>query len=95
MASPGLISAVNVQLTSDVDFCRQIFRVLKLDASMPVDRRVFMKQRALCKSLPDSGVTDMGTPGNRQYTLRHGKVVVEAMAAGIVPPEFAAWWKGR
>ena len=38
---------VDVQQTSDVDFCRQIFRVLKMDASVPVDSRVFMQKRAL------------------------------------------------
>ena len=27
-------------------------------------------------------------PGGRQYTLKHGKVLVEAMAAGIEPLEF-------
>ena len=34
-------AGVDVQQTSDMDFCRQIFRVLKMDASVPVDRRVF------------------------------------------------------
>ena len=40
-------AGVDVQQTSDVDFCRQIFRVLKMDASVPVDSRVFMQKRAL------------------------------------------------
>ena len=35
-------AGVDVPQTSDVDFCRQIFRVLKMDASVPVDSRVFM-----------------------------------------------------
>ena len=30
-------AGVAVQQTSDVDFCRRIFRVLKMDASVPVD----------------------------------------------------------
>ena len=30
-------AGVDVQQTSDVHFCRQIFRVLKVDASVPVD----------------------------------------------------------
>ena len=37
-------AGVDVQQTSDVDFCRQIFRVVKMDASVPVDSRVFMQQ---------------------------------------------------
>ena len=59
MARPGSISqqqlrkglekfaGVDVQQTSDVDFCRQIFQVLKMDASVPIDSRVFMQKRAL------------------------------------------------
>ena len=27
-------------------------------------------------------------PGGRQYTLKHGKVLVEAISAGIEPQEF-------
>ena len=30
-------AGVDVQQTSDADFCHQIFRVLKMDASVPVD----------------------------------------------------------
>ena len=68
MARPGSISqqqlrkglekfaGVDVQQTSDVDFCRQIFRVLKMDASVPIDSRVFMIKRALRKYLADSGL---------------------------------------
>ena len=44
---PETFAGVDVQQTSDVDFCRQIFRVLKMDASVPVDSRVFMQKRAL------------------------------------------------
>ena len=42
---------------------------------------------ALRKYLADSGLTDV-KPGGRQYTLKHVKVVVEAIAAGIAPLEF-------
>ena len=35
-------AGVDGQQTSDVYFCRQIFRVLKIDASVPVDSRAFM-----------------------------------------------------
>ena len=77
-----------MQQTSDVDFCRQIFRVLKMDANAPVHSRVFMQKRALRKYLADSGLTDVVKPGGRQYTLKHGKVLVEAISAGIEPLEF-------
>ena len=78
-----------------MEFCRQIFRVLEMDASAPVDSRVFMQKRALRKCLADSGRTDVVKPGGRQYTLKHGNVLVEAIAAGIEPLEFAARWNGR
>ena len=54
---------------SDVDIGRQIFHVLKMDASVPADNRVFMQKRALRKYLVDSGLTDVVKPGGRQYTL--------------------------
>ena len=81
-------AGVDMQQTSDEDFCRQIFRVLKMDASVPVYSRVFMKKRALRKYLADSGLTEVVRPDGRPYTLKHGKVLVEAIAAGIEPPEF-------
>ena len=77
-----------MQQTNDEDFCRQIFRVLMMDASAPVDSRVFMQKRALRKYLADSGLKEMETPDGRQYTLQRGKVLVEAIAAGIEPLEF-------
>ena len=62
-------AGVNMQQTSGVDFCHQIFRVLKMNASVPVDSRVFMQKHALRKYLADSGLTDVVKPGGRQYTL--------------------------
>ena len=44
-------AGVDVQQTSDVDFCRKIFRVLKMGASVPVHSRVFMQKRALRNTL--------------------------------------------
>ena len=41
------LAGVDVEQTCDVDLCRQIFRVLKIDGSVPVDSRVFMQKRAL------------------------------------------------
>ena len=87
--------ASNDVQTSDADFCRQIFRVLKMDASVPVDSRMFMRKRALRKYLADSGLTDVVKPGGRQYTLKHGKVLVEAIAAGIVPLSLTTRWNKR
>ena len=43
---------------------------------------------ALRKYLADSGLTDVEKPGGRQYTLKHGKVLVEAISAGVEPLEF-------
>ena len=81
-------ASVDVQQTSDVDFSGQISRVLRMDVSVPVDSRVFIQKRALRKYLSDSGLTDVVKPGGRQYTLKRGKVLVEAIAAGIEPLEF-------
>ena len=55
---------------------------------MLVDSRVSMQKRALRKYLADSGLTELVRPDGRQYTLKHGKVLVEAIAAGIQPLEF-------
>ena len=55
----------DVQQTIDVDFCRQTFRVLKMNAIGPVDSRMFMQKRALRKHLADSGLWDVVKPGGR------------------------------
>ena len=77
-----------MEQTSDEEFCRQTFRVLKMDASVPADSRVFMQKRALRKYLAEIGVTEVVKPEGRQNTRKHGKVLVEARAAGIEPLEF-------
>ena len=77
-----------MQQTSDEDFCRQTFRVLGIDASVPADCRVFRHKGALWKYLADSGLTEGVRPDGWQYTLKHGKMLVEAKAAGIEPLEF-------
>ena len=81
-------AGVDMQQTSDEDFRRQIFRVLKMDASVPIVSRVFMQKRALQEYLADSGLTEVVRSDSRQYTLNHGKVLVEAIAAGIETLEF-------
>ena len=60
-----------------------------MDASVPVDSRVFIAKCALRKYLVDSGPTEVVKPDGRQYTLKHGKELVEAIAAGIEPLEFS------
>ena len=82
-------AGVDMQQTSYEDFCRQIFRVLKVDAGVPVDSRVFMQKRALRKYLADSGLTEVVRRDGRQYTIKHGKVLIEAIAARIEPHEFS------
>ena len=47
-----------------------------------------MQKHALHKYLSDSGLTEVVKPNGRQYTLKHGNVLVEAISAGIEPPEF-------
>ena len=37
-------AGVSVQQTNDEHFCRQIFRVLKMDASVPVNSRLFIRK---------------------------------------------------
>ena len=64
-----------------------------MDARVPVDSRVFRQKRALRQYLVDSGLMDVVRPDGRQYTLKHGKVLVEAMAAGIEPLEFRRKWE--
>ena len=49
--------------------------MLKIDASVPVDSRVFMPKRTLREYLADSGLTEVVKPGGRQYTQQHGKVL--------------------
>ena len=56
---------VDMQQTSDEDFCGQIFRVLKMDASVPVDSKVFRQKRALRKNIADSGLTEVMRPDGR------------------------------
>ena len=46
------------------------------------------KSTPLRKYLADSGLTDVAKPGGRHYTLKHGKMLLEALAAGIDPLEF-------
>ena len=42
-----------------------------------------MQKSALRKYLVDSVLMEAGKPDGRQYTLKHGKVLVEAVAARI------------
>ena len=81
-------AGVGMEQRNNKDFCRRVFRVLRMDASAPVDSRVFMQKRARWKCLADSGFTEVVKPDGQQYTLKHGKVLVEAIASGMEPLEF-------
>ena len=81
-------AGVDVLQTSDVDVCRQITRVLKMNVSVPADSRMLMQKCALRKYLADCGLTDVVMPGGRQYMLEHDKVEVEAIEAGTEQLEF-------
>ena len=61
--------------------------MLKMDSSVPVGSRVFIQKRTLGKNLADSGLTEVVKLDGRQYTLKHGKGLVETIAAGIGPLE--------
>ena len=64
-------AGVNMQQTRDEGFCRQICRVLKMGASVPVKSRVLMGERALRKHFADIGLTEVVRPDRRQYALKH------------------------
>ena len=72
-----------MQQTGDENFCRQTFRLVKMNASVPVDSRVFMQMHALRKHLADGGLTEVVKPNGRHYTLRHDNALVETVTAGI------------
>ena len=59
-----------------------------MDASVPMDSKLFMQERDLRKCLADSGLAEVVKPNGRQYTLNHGRVLVKAIAAGIEPLKF-------
>ena len=66
-----------------------------MDASVSVDSRVLMQMRALRKYVAASELTGVVKPHGRQYTLKHGKVLVEAIAVGIEPLEFRRKVEGK
>ena len=59
-----------------------------MDASEPVDSRVFTQKRALRKYHAYSGLAEAMRPDGRPYKLKHGKILVGAIAAGTEPLEF-------
>ena len=54
------LSGGDIQQTSHVDHFRQIFCVLKMDSTVPLESTVLMQQRAQRKYLADCGLTDVG-----------------------------------
>ena len=84
-------AGVDMQQTSDEGFCRQIFRVLKMDASVPVDSTVFMRKRAPWKYLADCGLTEMVIEANdteRRQTAKRRDA--RSMAAAGTRPHGSA-----
>ena len=69
-------------------FAARYSDLLKMDASVPVDSRVFMQKRAPPKYVAHNGLTEVLRPGGRRCTLKRCKVLVEAIAAGIEPLDF-------
>ena len=65
MQGPKRFAGVDMQQTSDEYLFRQIFRVLKMDSSVPVDSRMFMRNRTLRKYLADSVLTEVVRPDGR------------------------------
>ena len=81
-------AVVDMHQASDINFSREIFRVLKMDASVPADSRTLLEKRPLRKYLADSGLTEVVNSDGRQYMKKYSKVLVKAIAAGIEPLEF-------
>ena len=69
MKGPKTFAGVDTQQTSGEDVCRQIFRVLKVDARVRVNSRVFMKKRALRKYLADSELAEVVCGGGEARRL--------------------------
>ena len=57
---------VDVQWTSDEDFCRQLFRFPKINVSVPVDSTMSMQKRGR------GGLTEVLKPDNRQWRADGG-----------------------
>ena len=79
---------VDVQQTCNEDFGRQIFCLLNMYASWPVYSIVFMQKCASRNCLDGSGLTEVVRLNGRTYTMKHGKMLVEAITAGIESLEF-------
>ena len=82
------LAGFDMQRTSHEDYYLLIIRSLKMDAIVPVDSRVFNSKCAVRKYITDRGLTEVVRPDGRQYTRKHCKVLVKAIAAGIKPIEF-------
>ena len=82
LSSPGLLASAGRRLGFHLS------GRLNLQNGLRQRPAVVMPKRALRKYLVDSGLTEVVKPDGRQYTLKHGKVLVEAITAGIEPLEF-------
>ena len=70
-----------------------MFVLLNMDTSVAVESRVIMQKHVLRQYVADSRLTQVVTPDGRQYTLNHGKVLVERILAVIEILEFPARMK--
>ena len=77
-----------MQRMGDEDTCCQILCVLDMAASLPADSSAFVHKRALREYVADSNLTYVVHPDGRQHTLKHGKVLAEAIPAGIELVQF-------
>ena len=59
-----------------------------MDASVQEDSRVFMQNRGPGKYLADSRVKKVVKPDGLQCTLKHGRMLIEEILAGIEPLKF-------
>ena len=73
-----------MQQTSDEDLVRQKIGVVMMGRSVPVKRSVLTKKLAVRRYLADSGLMEVVTPYTWKWTLKHGMVLVEALATGIL-----------
>ena len=84
-----------MQQTSSEGFCRQIFRVLNMDANVQVDSRVFMQKRALRKYFADSGLTEVVRLDSRQQSTNgrthHSRSKTTGMAPASANPRASAF----
>ena len=69
-------AGVDMHQTRDEEVGCQILHERRIDASVLVGRRFFMRKRALGKHFAATGLTKVVIYDGGQYILKHGKVLV-------------------